>query len=171
MAPADYAVQKGDTLGQIAERFNLPSGDIRKANGLKNDKLQIGQVLIIPGSLKTESVHAAATVTNEKPAPAHTGVYTVVKGDTPGEIAEKLGVSPVELIKLNNLDSRKLRIGQRLTVPGYVRQRLHKAEDVASSGKRGTGRAETAEILSLPRHVPENTLREKATPGGSLRSS
>jgi peptidoglycan endopeptidase LytF len=33
-------------------------------------------------------------------------------------IAEKLGVSTNELIKLNNLDSRRLRIGQVLVVPG-----------------------------------------------------
>jgi LysM repeat protein len=167
-APADYTVQKGDTLGHIAERFNLSSGDIRKANGLKNDKLQIGQVLIIPGSLKTEAVHAAATVTNEKPAPAHTGVYTVVKGDTPGEIAEKLGVSPVELIKLNNLDSRKLQIGQRLTVPGYARQQTAaKAEDVASGQETAEpGRAETAEIpVPSKTRTREYVIRKGDTPG------
>ena len=92
----------------------------------------------------------------------------MVKGDTPGEIAEKLGVSPDELIKLNNLDSRKLQIGQRLTVPGYARQQTAaKAEDVASGQESAEpGRAETAEIpVPSETRTREYVIRKGDTPG------
>ncbi len=119
--PAEYAVQKDDTLGHIALKFNVSSGDIKKANGLKNDKLQIGQTLRIPapdeitGAVQAQAVKVAAADTSAR---TESGYYIVEKGDTPGEIAEKLGVGTDELIKLNNLNSKTLRIGQRLIVPG-----------------------------------------------------
>ncbi len=119
-APASYTVEKGDTLGHIAIKFGVSSADIRKANGLKNNNLRIGQVLTIPGSGNAEVVKSSAAPVQpgEAPARVKSGTYTVVKGDTPGEIAGKLGVSTDELIKLNDLDSRNLRIGQVLVVPG-----------------------------------------------------
>lgn len=119
--PAEYAVQKGDTLGHIAVKFNVSSGDIKKANGLKNDKLQIGQTLKIPApneiaeAGQAQAVKVAAADTSVR---TESGYYIVEKGDTPGEVAEKLGVATDELIKLNNLNSKALRIGQRLIVPG-----------------------------------------------------
>jgi LysM repeat protein len=53
-------------------------------------------------------------------APAPTGkVYTVVKGDNPVTIAKKLKVSYDDLLALNQIeDPRKLKIGQKLLVPG-----------------------------------------------------
>jgi peptidoglycan endopeptidase LytF len=118
--PGRYTVEKGDTLGHIAIKFGVSSADIKKANGLKNNNLRIGQVLAIPvaGNAEAGEAVTAENQTDETPARIKSGVYTVVKGDTPGEIAGKLGVRTDELIKLNNLDSRKLRIGQVLVVPG-----------------------------------------------------
>jgi LysM repeat protein len=47
--PVIYIVRAGDTLSSIAARFNVPLGDLMRANGLTNaDFLQIGQELIIP---------------------------------------------------------------------------------------------------------------------------
>jgi phosphate transport system substrate-binding protein len=43
--PARYTVDKGDTLSSIARRYSLTVTDLRKWNELKNDTLQIGQVL------------------------------------------------------------------------------------------------------------------------------
>ena len=43
-----YVVARGDTVSEIAERYNVSSADIRRANSLKSDKIRVGQTLSIP---------------------------------------------------------------------------------------------------------------------------
>ncbi|WP_178086850.1 LysM peptidoglycan-binding domain-containing protein [Methylacidimicrobium tartarophylax] len=43
-----YTVKQGDSLWKISRKFKISVEALRKANGLKNDRLQIGQELIVP---------------------------------------------------------------------------------------------------------------------------
>lgn len=43
-----HVIRSGDTLSQIAERYRVGVSDLREANGLRGDRLQVGQVLTIP---------------------------------------------------------------------------------------------------------------------------
>ena len=43
-----YVVARGDTVSEIAERYNVRASDIRRANKLSNDKIRVGQTLSIP---------------------------------------------------------------------------------------------------------------------------
>jgi N-acetylmuramoyl-L-alanine amidase len=43
-----HVVARGDTVSEIAERYNVRAADIRRANKLANDKIRIGQTLSIP---------------------------------------------------------------------------------------------------------------------------
>ena len=43
-----HVVARGDTVSEIAERYNVSTADIRRANRLSNDKIRIGQTLSIP---------------------------------------------------------------------------------------------------------------------------
>ncbi|WP_026195724.1 LysM peptidoglycan-binding domain-containing protein [Verrucomicrobium sp. 3C] len=43
-----YTVKQGDSLWKISRKFKITVESLRKANGLKNDRLQIGQELIVP---------------------------------------------------------------------------------------------------------------------------
>lgn len=43
-----YTVEKGATLGAIAKAYKVTVADIKKANRLKNDIIQVGQKLYIP---------------------------------------------------------------------------------------------------------------------------
>lgn len=43
-----HKVRKGDSLDKIARRYGVTVAELKKANGLKNDKIKIGQSLKIP---------------------------------------------------------------------------------------------------------------------------
>jgi N-acetylmuramoyl-L-alanine amidase len=44
-----HVISRGDTLSEIAQRYNVSLSDIRAANKLSNDRVQVGQTLRIPG--------------------------------------------------------------------------------------------------------------------------
>lgn len=45
-----YVIERGDTLTAIASRYSVSAEQIKRVNGLRNDRIRIGQVLKIPGS-------------------------------------------------------------------------------------------------------------------------
>ena len=75
----EYIVKNGDTLGEIAEIYGLSSEDLKKANGLKNTKLQIGQKLLIPSS-NSEPVEVTRP---QEPAKEDSGSEEAGKDRTP----------------------------------------------------------------------------------------
>lgn len=46
--PVKYKVVRGDTLGEIADRYRVTLYALRRANGLKSDNIRIGKELLIP---------------------------------------------------------------------------------------------------------------------------
>lgn len=109
-----YEVKKGDTLNIISKKTGATIHDIKQANGLKGTALKLKQVLIIP-----EKVTAASTVrTKAKPIakakPA--SYYTVKKGDTLALIARKTGTSVNQIMAMNKIHPKNLRIGQQLAL-------------------------------------------------------
>lgn len=48
--PSEYIIVRGDTLSGIAHRYNVSLGSLRRLNGLRNDRIRMGQVLQIPPS-------------------------------------------------------------------------------------------------------------------------
>lgn len=45
-----YRIQPGDTLSEIASRYSVSAQALRMANGLEGSRIQVGQMLKIPGS-------------------------------------------------------------------------------------------------------------------------
>ena len=43
-----YVIERGDTLSEIANRYEVSFEDLKKVNGLRNDRIRVGQVLKIP---------------------------------------------------------------------------------------------------------------------------
>lgn len=96
-----YTVKSGDTLYGIASKYGVSVDAIKKANGLNNNLLQIGQKLTIPSG---ESNNSSST-------------YTVKKGDNLYNIAQKYNVSVSSIMNANNLNTTLLQIGQVLKIP------------------------------------------------------
>jgi LysM repeat protein len=106
-----YEVKKGDTLGKIALRLNTSTRELKRANNLSSDLIQVGQKLTIPAGGNT-------SIAGSKPIAMST--YTVVKGDTLGKIAQRHAISIRELKAANNLSSDLILVGQNLRIPVSV---------------------------------------------------
>ncbi len=46
--PREYVIARGDTLSAIASRYDVALRDLRRYNGLRGDRIRVGQVLRIP---------------------------------------------------------------------------------------------------------------------------
>jgi N-acetylmuramoyl-L-alanine amidase len=51
----EHRIKTGDTLSELAERYQVSMSDIKRANGLKGDRLRVGHVLRIPSYTTTDS--------------------------------------------------------------------------------------------------------------------
>lgn len=100
----EYIVKSGDTLYKIANTYNLSVADLINANNLTNNNLSVGQKLIIP------------TGNQPTPVPSYKNYY-VTKGDNLYAIAREYNTTVQELMKINNLTSNLLSLGQVLKVP------------------------------------------------------
>lgn len=96
-----YTVVKGDSLWTIANKYNTTVDNIKKANNLYSNLLQVGQTLIIPS----------------KQGSTNQITYTVQKGDSLWLIANKYDTTVEKIKSTNNLTSNLLQIGQVLIIP------------------------------------------------------
>jgi membrane-bound lytic murein transglycosylase D len=96
-----YTVRKGDTLGEIAERYRTSARQLRDWNNIRGSRIKVGQKLY----LYVESDASSRATT-----------YTVTRGDNLAGIASKHGVSVRSLKAWNNLKNSVIHPGQKLVV-------------------------------------------------------
>ncbi len=89
-----YTVAQGDTLWSIANKFNLTVEDLKKANNLLSEVLQVNQKLLIPNV-----------------------IHTVNSGESLWLIASKYGVSMTAIKEVNKISSDIIYVGQKLLIP------------------------------------------------------
>ena len=98
VVPTIYKVRRGDTLGQIAERFDVSVRDIQSWNGIRGTTIYTNQEL---------TLHTAASA----PSPQF---YKVQRGDNLAAIARRFGLTVTSLKRLNGLNSDLIFPGQDL---------------------------------------------------------
>ncbi len=112
-----YRVRSGDYLGKIAERYGVGVSQIKRWNGLRSDRLRVGQRLTIfprkpvSSSASTTSKASTKTVANA----SNSKVHTVKKGDSLWTISRKYpGISIDNLRQWNGISGNNLVPGTRL---------------------------------------------------------
>ncbi|MCF9046268.1 lytic transglycosylase [Acinetobacter nectaris] len=173
--PTEYTVKSGDTLSNIAARYNLQLDYLASINGLsKGSGVRIGQRLklddndIDDNAQVIEQPEVEQRRGKEKaPTTAHstkqTESYTVQSGESMHTIAARYGVTVKELAEMNDLTVRtSLRRGQVLDVPKKTVDYKVKSGDnlIRLANKYGIEPKELAEMNDLQ---PNSQLRLGAT--------
>ena len=94
--PREYVVRKGDTLSEIAVRFDVGVGMLQQLNRLRDARIVPGQKLRLRPSKRDEAVHI------------------VRRGETLSEIAGRYGASVARIKAINGLAGSKILVGQKL---------------------------------------------------------
>ncbi|MEJ6951382.1 peptidoglycan DD-metalloendopeptidase family protein [Natronospora cellulosivora (SeqCode)] len=107
-AEISYTVKAGDTLSEIALKFDSSTRIISKRNNLPSDRIVVGQEIFIPkagrGDGREEVLYSTVN-------------HQVRAGDSLSVIAQRHGSSVNSIKEANNLRNDRIVIGQRLTVP------------------------------------------------------
>ncbi len=104
-----YKIKPGDSIGQIAELYQVSSSSIRKWNGLRSNKIIAGKTLKIYSDADVNDVP-------ETPRRSANGIHTVTRGESLYSIARMYSTSVENLKKINKLSSTKIVAGQKLRV-------------------------------------------------------
>ncbi len=92
-----YRVSSGDTLWNLSQKFNTSIDNIKRANNLDSDVLQINQQLIIPKAF-----------------------HTVATGDYLTVLAKRYGTTVNAIKEVNGLTTDSTQLGQLLIIPANI---------------------------------------------------
>ena len=112
-----YIVQEGDTLTEVADRFDVSVAALATLNTITNpDELNAGREMRIPATSPGGAMIVGPTG-EEMARGGDSTIYTVQPGETLAEIAMRLGASADDLARLNDIaDPDDLQAGQELIV-------------------------------------------------------
>jgi murein DD-endopeptidase MepM/ murein hydrolase activator NlpD len=164
-------VGTSDTLETLSRRYNVSSAAILQANGYKGPRaLSPGQQLIIPRQTAAVAAPAVAAPALTAPAskvvaaPAAPAVHVVNRGDTLLSIARRNHVPVAELAKANRLDaSAKLKLGQKVTVPGSKTAAAAQPVAVAAATPAATSASPATKVAAVSGVPPQSARLAQAT--------
>lgn len=112
-----YKINEGDTLSQIAARFNSTVNELAKKNQINNPNLIIaGHSITIPDG---QTIQVKPTAVDKQ-----VDVYQVKAGDTLNKIAQQFNISVEKLRSLNHLEGDLILVGQQLRLKAEVEEQV-----------------------------------------------
>ncbi|CAM3639951.1 hypothetical protein FSS13T_02190 [Flavobacterium saliperosum S13] len=172
-----HTVASGESFYVIAKKYNISVEELKKANPqFDNDKLDIKDVVFIPGtentavaekkktkeekkkdSEKTETEHVVVVADNKaKGTKDDASVFhEVLPKETKYGISKRYGVSIAELEKLNPQITNGLEVGQQLVIKGVVTKEDTGAskEMMASNDANDVASASDMDVVETKREV------------------
>lgn len=127
--PSTHRIRSGETLTSLANRYRVSVSDLRSWNDLKSDRLRPGVRIRLHGqetdpvAERTAPSTSATTARSLRFADSPddnpvSQVHRVVAGETLESIARRYGVAIASLKIVNRLGSSRIKVGQKLSVPG-----------------------------------------------------
>ncbi|MEO4052698.1 LysM peptidoglycan-binding domain-containing protein [Solibacillus sp. CAU 1738] len=111
-----YTVKPGDSLSKIGSQYGVSSETLMEWNNLSSTVIQVGQKLVVKGSTTSNSESNTSNSVSNPSGSGKTSTYIVKPGDSLSKIANKYGISYKTIMKLNNLSSTAISVGQKLIV-------------------------------------------------------
>lgn len=118
-----YVVKAGDTLSDIALTYNTDVETIRSLNSLPDNTIQVGQVLIVPGTgeIAAGSGQEDGSATAPQATPAAQVTHVVDAGENLSSIAAQFDVAWQDIAAANNIPAPyTIYRGQKLVIPGVT---------------------------------------------------
>jgi len=160
VSSAYYTVRRGDSISGIAAAHSISVADLMELNRLRNDRLAVGQVLLVRRPQGLPSVADRGTVST--PQGQFAG-HEVRRGERLVDILRQFQMTESELAALNqDIDIADLRQGQTITVllpPTRVYTNPYRQQTVTTAD-------ETTETINVTRY--SDTDRGRATTSGDL---
>ena len=198
-AQQTYTVQQGDNLYRIGKNFNTTAEALKALNGMKDDKLSVGQVLKItadrpaaPTAVETPALQSSIQAPAAPAAPAavkannqempqmpqarqvikETRTYKVRKGDSLLKIAGSFKVSVDALSSANNLkNNNKLSVGQVLVIPGVTGNAAAAAQTLTAKAEKTDAAPVKIQLAPIPALAPISALTPISAPAPSTAAA
>jgi membrane-bound lytic murein transglycosylase D len=151
-----HRVKSADTLASVARDFHVTESELAAANQLSaGDGIEGVEALAVPAAPVAE------------PA-ARTPLYTVRRGDTLVTIADRFGVSLIELRRWNRIPGLKVQPGQRLRVSAPVSAQRTAAHSTPTHSKNSSGTQAHTHSQAAP---AKGSATKPAAPSAQKRSA
>ncbi|MBL7978074.1 MAG: LysM peptidoglycan-binding domain-containing protein [Bacteroidetes Order II. Incertae sedis bacterium] len=133
--PGSYIVKAGDTVFSIAQRHKLTPAALRRLNGLRNDRITVGQVLKVVTPAASASPSTSSEATPKPTAPARSATvarstslpgqtkagktHSINRGDTFYSIATSYNIAVADILAANpgTWAGKNLKPGEVIQLP------------------------------------------------------
>lgn len=106
-----HTIKSGESLGKIADRYNVSISELKKWNNIKGNTIQAGKKLKIYSDKKI--------ITKTESKSNNDGTYTVKSGDSLFSISKQFpGVSIEDIKKWNDISGDNIQPGMKLKING-----------------------------------------------------